>query len=590
MKRFLALLFVCAGLTAMAVNPHINPNAPVKQGKADKVMMTKADANKTIFSGKAAGGMSIQKFFNDKNITPADNKLMKKAPRRVSADDVIGSKIVFSLGYAYNSETNEMDLATEFLFGGWTADMEQTGDNEFEACVYFTSIPFHYTVDYSAGTAEMVMEQLGGWQWKDTVTSGSFMNKSYTVYDTTEYLFIWDEAYIFDDSEDAAPANLQGVLYDDGTLYFEDGWCLYVIELINTKKYDRNWVLQSETNDTVQGLMTDFMESTYLMTPNATHDYVATNSSNAHTAKQVPAYMFQSDDTTVNVWNVWGMGNRGIKMYLRDEGVMEFPSYQYIHTEDVSDYAATYTQYDWSEGNVFYNFAIDLDVEADTADDNTLSEDSKLGTYDHTKIEWDASVVYDLIGANGSWYFGLGFYPFLHNVLTFTTDELFIFGKADMPTITVTEGDEAYTFTGVTAQEGATVYLMTFDYDEATGDITNVVDVDNPYIVQRTDQDQIIYLAAIAEAFNLGLDYSDPYMGQFVVPALPAPAYIRGDVDNNGVVDINDVTLLIDVVLGKDVEFNAYGADCNTETGDGGININDITALIGRVLSGAWED
>ena len=63
---------------------------------------------------------------------------------------------------------------------------------------------------------------------------------------------------------------------------------------------------------------------------------------------------------------------------------------------------------------------------------------------------------------------------------------------------------------------------------------------------------------------------------------------LRGDVDGNGEVDINDVTLLIDVVLGKNVEYDATAADCNIEEGDGSIDINDVTALIGRVLTGNW--
>ena len=62
----------------------------------------------------------------------------------------------------------------------------------------------------------------------------------------------------------------------------------------------------------------------------------------------------------------------------------------------------------------------------------------------------------------------------------------------------------------------------------------------------------------------------------------------RGDVNNDGEVDINDVTRLIDVVLGQDVDYNAQAADCNTESGDGDININDVTALINYVLSGTW--
>ena len=63
---------------------------------------------------------------------------------------------------------------------------------------------------------------------------------------------------------------------------------------------------------------------------------------------------------------------------------------------------------------------------------------------------------------------------------------------------------------------------------------------------------------------------------------------LRGDVTGDGEVDINDVTRLIDVMLGKNVEYNAAAADCNIDGGDGTIDINDVTALIGRVLSGNW--
>ncbi len=67
------------------------------------------------------------------------------------------------------------------------------------------------------------------------------------------------------------------------------------------------------------------------------------------------------------------------------------------------------------------------------------------------------------------------------------------------------------------------------------------------------------------------------------------PESLRGDVDNDGDVDIDDVTRLIDVVLGKDVTYNADAADCNTETGDGSVDIDDVTALINRVLTGSWD-
>ena len=35
--------------------------------------------------------------------------------------------------------------------------------------------------------------------------------------------------------------------------------------------------------------------------------------------------------------------------------------------------------------------------------------------------------------------------------------------------------------------------------------------------------------------------------------------------------------------------YNAAAADCNTETGDGSVDIDDVTALINRVLKGFWD-
>ena len=64
----------------------------------------------------------------------------------------------------------------------------------------------------------------------------------------------------------------------------------------------------------------------------------------------------------------------------------------------------------------------------------------------------------------------------------------------------------------------------------------------------------------------------------------------RGDVNMDQMIDINDVTLLISVVLGSiDEEYDAVAADCNVASGDSLVDINDVTALIHYVLTGHWE-
>ena len=60
----------------------------------------------------------------------------------------------------------------------------------------------------------------------------------------------------------------------------------------------------------------------------------------------------------------------------------------------------------------------------------------------------------------------------------------------------------------------------------------------------------------------------------------------RGDVNMDNVVDINDVTALIDYLLtGNATEVDLEAANCDL---DGSVDINDVTALIDYLLTGHW--
>ena len=169
----------------------------------------------------------------------------------------------------------------------------------------------------------------------------------------------------------------------------------------------------------------------------------------------------------------------------------------------------------------------------------------------------------------------------INNVLSFTTDEKFLFGTVADPTIQVEEGDEAYTFTGI-SEEGATVYLAL--YDPETSQLTGLVD--NPYEVVRTNEEQVVYLAAYADGYAIGKNDSG-WIGfePFVVPAIESTLNI-GDVNNDGFINVGDVTALISHLLANDVEdsetFNSENADINR---DGSWSVSDVTALINLVLN-----
>jgi hypothetical protein len=580
MKKFFALLFVCAGLTAMAVTPHVNTNVKMAQGKAQKSMVLKCN---TLSSELSAPVMKVtdktmtpQKLFAEKGVTPAQNRLMKKAPRRVGAEDVLANKLTFMLAYAYDESAGGTAIANDYLWGGWNADMEQVAEDQFNAYIYFTGIPFTINVNYDAvneeGSAEMVMETLAGFHWADTTGTGNSM----VINDTTEYIALWDEAYMLNDDPNAEPANLIGTLYEDGTIFFPDGWTLYDVAYVKKTTF-RNGQ-EKVTYDTVAGLLCDFMHSTYLITANANHEFVAENTG---ATKNVDAYMFQYDDTTAIAWNIWGMGNRGIEFYIHEDGSMTFPSYQVVYTEDISSYAQQYTQYDWSIAYEFFNFGMSLDETGEATVEDSLSEDDVIGTCDANGVYWDASVIYDIIARNGSYYFGLGFYPYIHNKLTFNShnDFFILYGQTETPTITAVENDDNVVVTANAATDEETTVLL-YIYDPETEMATLVT---NPYTVERTDVDQTIIFAARAQAY--GKTVSEWAVEQIVIPA-KVDDFLRGDVDADQTVGIADVTALIDYILtGVDTGLNLNAADCDL---DEEVGIADVTSLIDFILTGNW--
>ncbi len=127
-------------------------------------------------------------------------------------------------------------------------------------------------------------------------------------------------------------------------------------------------------------------------------------------------------------------------------------------------------------------------------------------------------------------------------------------------------------------------------WDEIAGDRfgaeTNDFEVTEALLGQELD------LINVANAFKIGAGKWNLTLNvdDMTLVITKAAGYERGDVNMDGTVDVNDVTRLIDVNLGKVVEYDAAAADCNIDGGDGSIDINDITALIARVLSGAWAN
>ena len=67
----------------------------------------------------------------------------------------------------------------------------------------------------------------------------------------------------------------------------------------------------------------------------------------------------------------------------------------------------------------------------------------------------------------------------------------------------------------------------------------------------------------------------------------PQPEGLRGNVNDDEAVDINDVTALIDYLLGVNPDINTQNADCDLSED---LSIDDVTTLIDYLLTGVWPE
>ena len=157
---------------------------------------------------------------------------------------------------------------------------------------------------------------------------------------------------------------------------------------------------------------------------------------------------------------------------------------------------------------------------------------------------------------------------------------------------------ETYTAT-VHAEAGATFGFSTMIDDNAEGDWNDIL----PYrFGPESDGEFYLTEERLGQTLNLSWDqFSDIYVmtsadyeitlsleRNYVIIGKLAPTVVLGDVNEDGFIDINDVTAMIDYVLGKPVSpFNILNADV---VDDDTIDINDVTELINYVLTGHWSN
>ena len=513
--------------------------------------------------------------------------LISNCSTRSVSNGLMKDKIYFYDIFNWNVNSNGEITVEPYVpasAGGQTIHMSETeNENIVYSYDFFFDFGQPFYVDNTDNSVWMpTFVALGTLEYPGIDNLGSWNDTIITIY-------MMNEDYL---TLNADPANIHGTLYSDGTIVFDDGFFYYYDIQIN---HYSNYTLQS--TDTEWGT-SYIIRNLSLVVPNAKHEF---HDDYYDLSTSADTYMYQPDDTTLVVMNLWGLGNQGNVMYvpngihknnfiarpkiildtteLHRVEMVTFP-FQRIIEINTDEYSTYYTFF-----HDFYNF--------DGPYDNAKPRSTRFCTItDGVMIEWGTNTIADFYtdGALMLREAPTGYYPGLY-VGTYSDNKLYYIDSQEPdepieptapPIIEVTEGDDAYTFTGTPTEDGTVVYLFTFD--PFTGEIT--AEVENPYIVPRTDEEQVIYLAAIADGSAIGKEYSNWVVDGFIIPAYT----IRGDVNNDGVVDLHDVVKLNDYltsVIGLDDINFENAALCDSMDSDTVSDI-DLTALFEYVLNGIW--
>ena len=128
--------------------------------------------------------------------------------------------------------------------------------------------------------------------------------------------------------------------------------------------------------------------------------------------------------------------------------------------------------------------------------------------------------------------------------------------------------------------KGATLDLANTDIDIADDDVISA----NDFVVEKIGEDAKVTTLVEANAKGyqavISVVSGDLNTQKTLVFNFNKPVWADGDVNHDGVVDLADVTLLINKVLGNDAT-QLYNPDVNA---DGNVDVADVTTLVSLIL------
>ena len=510
MKHFIFILtFACAWFSANAIAPTSRLYTADLSKITQKVAMPSPRHEKGIqmtqmrqLTQPISRETNPREFFKNHNVTPGDNRLSKRAPRRLSNDDILNNNYLdFRYVYSFNDDYTDLEPDDYFYRGGfgcyWTVYNDQLYCdglimNDYAGEFYYLPVNIDYnTCEVSVPTGYVI---------EDDTLEGVYNTSTRHKVDTVKYSIFVDSDWYLGNSDDFS--DVQGTMYPDGSIEFnqDQAYVFAGYQVLNS--YSRTGNSLSGYRYTLQSSDTtyfdEFYYNTQLLVSNATQEYDIVASNTSHWGND--AYMFQYDDSTVAVFNLFGLGMPYVIMNIYANGTMRFPLDQPIGEMgrySRSQYQESYSTYNWDEARWWWPVATYWDE--DLQDYIDTDDTEIIGNVDDTEISWDAMVYYitGIYSESEDQYYALSTYPLINNRLYFTDGSQFYF-------------PESY-------------------------------------------------------------------------------SHLRGDVNNDGMVTLQDVVTLIDHLLIEDFDdsdaFNGDNADTNL---DGTFSITDVVTLIDYVINGNW--
>ena len=570
-QLILAIICACMALSAAAGVP-----------KSDVSRVRQALKSKST---------AINASMREGKVTPGDDRISNKAPRRLSPADLEGSRIAIVAAQALEDEYDFLLNDTVFNLG-WNSDIVIDEDNFCWITNFYSNLAWPFLLNEENGKVYIPQGCMYDEFIEGTVSSSGWGARYRT--DTTRTYFLYTPDYLFYgcDIED-----LVGTVYVDGSILFDGQFLIYTEEVQNTYTRNTNNLISSDTLAYVSPIYSDFT----LLKPNGVHTFNYWITPGGSTLPifdvsqfQVNSMMSVSDGHgSLGHVVVGGIGGGIFTNGLRPRPIdPRKPNSKSAQPSSMTD------DNDNSDGNTILgkskldNLSIRL-KEISSIQPRILPDGVKPKPVDPRNPKPKSNPYLDRPLANNN----------NNTVVTSHNPNLTELGLTQYP-VYMYQYDDSTLCVYNMFNNGYTISFMYLDgdgnmtypaqpiyYDGSCGeDYYNCSLVDNQLIGGNTGivaADTISWNKTYPHSLTYGATYAynDNKLyftdgSSFLLPPM------LGDVNRDEVINIGDVTALISHILSGNLflssNFSPYAADV---TKDGDITVSDVTRLIGMVLS-----